>query len=92
MAHKNLSQSPLPKFKEVKSWKKVPDIDKSTIACRHGAGGSDYDNYESEGKPMQAHHVSGEEWETGVVYPQDIHSDRLGMTWPTRVRPVRFGS
>lgn len=92
MAHKNLQQSPLPKLKKKVSWKTVADIDKSTVAFRDGDGGSDFDEYQSVSRPMKAHHVSGEEWETGVVGAQDIHSDRLGMTWPTRVRPIRFGS
>lgn len=76
-------------MKEVDTWKNVPDMEKSTIACRHGDVGTSYDAYESSSKPMDAYHVQGEEWETGVVYPKDIHlSDRMGWTWPTTVMKV----
>ena len=92
MAHKNLSQSPLPKFKEVDSWKGVADMEKSTIACRHGNVGTSYDDYETSSKPMEAYHVQGDEWETGAVYPQDMHIDSHSRwTWPTRAVPIRFG-
>ena len=46
MAHRNLVQTPLPKMKEVDTWKNVPDIDKSDIAFRSGDIGTSSDVYE----------------------------------------------
>ena len=79
-------------MKEVDTWKNVPDMEKSTIACRYGNVGTSYDDYESSSKPMAAHHVEGDEWETGAVGRKDIHlHEGLGWTWPTRAVPIRFG-
>ena len=79
MAKKNLSQSPMPKFKEVDTWKGVADMDKSDIACRHG-------------EDKEAYRVQGDEWESGVVYPQPMNeSSYMSCTWPTRAVPNRFG-
>jgi len=92
MAEKNLVQSPLPKMKEVDPWKGVEDMEKSTIACRYGDVGTSYDDYESSSKPLVAHHVEGNEWETGVVSPKDINlPESMGWSWPTRAIPIRFG-
>ena len=79
MANKNLSQSPLPDMKEVNTWEGVADIDKSDIACRYGEDNA-------------AHHVEGDEWVTGAVAPQDMHSPiSMRWTWPTKAIPIRFG-
>lgn len=66
-------------MKEVNTWEGVSDIDKSDIACRYGEDNA-------------AHHVEGDEWVTGAVAPQDMHSPiSMRWTWPTRAIPIRFG-
>mgnify|MGYP000108115521 FL=1 len=92
MAEKNLVQSPLPKMKEVDPWKGVEDMDNSTVVCRSRDMGTSYDDYESSSKPLAARRVEGDEWETGVVAPQDINlPESMGWSWPTRAIPIRFG-
>jgi len=79
-------------MKEVNTWQGVDDIDKSDIACRYRDVGTSSDVYESSSKPLTAHHVEGNEWVTGVVAPQDMHTPiSLRWTWPTRAMPIRFG-
>ena len=92
MAHRNLVQTPLPKMKEVDTWKNVPDIDKSDIAFRSGDIGTSSDVYEYDPKPLPAYHVEGNEWETGVVAPRDMHlPEYMEWSWPTNPYPMRFG-
>jgi hypothetical protein len=92
MAQRNLVQTPLPKMKEVDTWKGVEDIDKSTVAFRGRDMGTSYDVYESSSKPLVAHHVEGDEWETGVIDPSDIHlPEYMKWSWPINPYPIRFG-
>jgi hypothetical protein len=54
------------------------EMSDSSISCRMG-----WD------QPKEAHHVEGEEWESGVVYPQPMNgSVYMAWTWPTTVRKV----
>jgi hypothetical protein len=45
----------------------------SSISCRHGDMGTSYDDYESKSSPKKAHHVSGDEWKSGVVSPTPMN-------------------
>jgi len=54
--------------------------------------GTSYDVYESSSKPLVAHHVEGDEWETGVIDPSDIHlPEYMKWSWPINPYPIRFG-